>query len=180
MTRLIVYQYFPSVYILFRPCTLHGTKFIVSLKKVANCRTQSSSQLERGHWGWRYDESSFWHAGRSHYQCWGCNLRNFSSCKITICYFHRQIVLSVLQKKECKKTGWHEIENWSIAQAKESDPEHSVTVSGLSYIALVALHRLSWVSRDFQICLQITNLINHSAQSQFPMYPMCSWKMRKT
>ena len=30
---------------------------------------------------------------------------------------------------------------WIVDQAKESDPEHSVKVSGLAYIALVALHR---------------------------------------
>ena len=39
-------------------------------------------------------------------------------------------------------------------QAKESDPEHSVKVSGLAYMALVALHRFNsvFVFSPFQRC----------------------------
>ena len=40
-------------------------------------------------------------------------------------------------------------------QAKESDPEHSVKVSGLAYIALVALHRFSGLSKNLTKCPQI-------------------------
>jgi len=40
-------------------------------------------------------------------------------------------------------------------QAKESDPEHSVKVSGLAYIALVALHRMGCFSSQATASLEL-------------------------
>ena len=64
------------------------------------------------------------------------------------------------------KTGSHanEIDNL-CDQAKESDPEHSVKVSGLAYIALLALHRFSGVSQKFPLSAKSPNLYDQSAQS---------------
>ena len=47
---------------------------------------------------------------------------------------------------------------WIVDQAKESDPEHSVKVSGLAYIALVALHRSDVPPTPSYFCARI-NLI---------------------
>ena len=130
-------------------------------QKLDHCRPQPSIQLERGHSGWRSDESSLRHAGWWRWECWGFTLRERNLS------FGGMLVACEL-----------EIDNF-CAQAKESDPEHSVKVSGLAYIALVALHRFGGVSQNLPISPQITKLISPQCPKQSPMYPMCSRKMQQ-